>query len=339
MSPKPLVSILIPAYDAEQWIGETIGSALAQTWPRKEVIVVDDGSSDETLAIARRFESASVKVVTQPNAGAAAARNTALSLSQGDYIQWLDADDLLSPNKIECQMLAAEQAASRRVLLSSGWVRFHHRTKNAEILPTALWRDLAPTEWLLRKMSENLHMQTGTWLVSRELTIDAGAWDTRLLLDNDGEYFCRVLLASDSIKFVPVAMTYYRMAGFSSLSNVGSSRCKLEARLISMRLHIQYLLSLEDSPRTRSACLTYLNNWYLHFLPDRHGLVEQLEKFALELGGALEEPRLSWKYDWLRQLWGWPAVRRAQLMLPSIRWMGIIQWDKLLNRLERRGSS
>jgi hypothetical protein len=187
-------------------------------------------------------------------------------------------------------------------------------------------------------MSGNLHMQTGTWLVSRELTRDAGPWDTRLLVDDDGEYFCRVLLASDAIKFVPVAMTYYRVAGFSSLSRVGASRPKLEALLISMRFHIQYLRSLEDSPRTRSACRTYLNNWYLHFLPDRHGLVPQLEQLAVELGGALEEPTLSWKYDWLRRLWGWPAARRAQLLLPHIRWMGTNQWDKLLSRLARRAS-
>ena len=220
----------------------------------------------------------------------------------------------------------------------SGWSRFHHRTKNVRVMPSALWHDLSPTEWLVRKMSDNLHMQTGTWLVSRELTLEAGAWDTRLLLDNDGEYFCRVLLASERIKFAPGAMTYYRRAGFSSLSNAGTSRSKLEARLISMRLHIQYLLSLEDSSRTRSACLTYLNNWYVHFLPDRHGLVAQLEQLAVELGGALKEPQLSWKYDWLRHLWGWPAARRAQLLLPRLRRTGIIQWDKLLNRLEKRPS-
>jgi glycosyltransferase involved in cell wall biosynthesis len=338
MSSKPLVSILIPAHNAQEWIGETIRSAIGQTWPRKEIIVVDDGSKDETLAVARTFESVNVKVVTGPNAGAAAARNKALSLSQGDYIQWLDADDLLSPNKIECQMLAAERAVSRRVLLSSGWVYFHYRTKNTSIVPTALWHDLSQTEWLVRKMSHNLHMQTATWLVSRELTRDAGTWDTRLLSDDDGEYFCRVILASESIKFVPVAMTYYRMAGFSSLSNVGKSRPKLEALLRSMRLHIRYLLSLEDSPRTRSACVTYLNNWYLSFLPDRHGFRVQLEQMAAELGGTLKEPTLSWKYDWLRQVWGWPAARQAQILLPRIRWAGVIQWDKLLHRLEKGAS-
>jgi len=339
VSYKPLVSILIPAYNAQEFIGETIRSALAQTWSRKEIIVVDDGSNDATFAVARKFESANVKVVTKSNAGAAAARNKALFLSQGDYVQWLDADDLLSPDKIERQMLAASESASKRVLLSSGWVYFHYRTKNRSIVPTALWHDLSPTEWLVRKMSCNLHMQTATWLVSRELTVDAGPWDTRLLSDDDGEYFSRVLVASDAVKFVSFAMTYYRVAGFSSLAYVGTSRPKLEAMLISMRLHIQYLLSLEDSPRTRSACVTYLNNWYVYFLPDRYGILAQLQEMAVELGGSLKEPKLSWKYDWLRQLWGWPAARRAQILLPRIRWTGIIRWDKLLHRLDKSATA
>src|SRR5207248_8968504 len=101
---KPLVSILIPAYNAEPWITDTIQSALAQTWMRKEIIIIDDGSTDQTLSIARQFASKTVSVIAQRNQGAAAARNKAFALSQGGYIQWLDADDLLSPDKIEAQV-------------------------------------------------------------------------------------------------------------------------------------------------------------------------------------------------------------------------------------------
>jgi glycosyltransferase involved in cell wall biosynthesis len=84
---KPLVSILIPAYNAEQWIAQTLRSALGQTWPRKEIIVVDDGSSDNTAETARRFDSKEVSVVSVENRGAAGARNHAMQLAQGDYIQ------------------------------------------------------------------------------------------------------------------------------------------------------------------------------------------------------------------------------------------------------------
>jgi glycosyltransferase involved in cell wall biosynthesis len=104
-----LVSILIPAYNAERWIAEAIRSALAQTWPNKEIVVVDDGSTDQTLHVARGFASKSILIATQPNGGASAARNHAFSLSQGDYIQWLDADDVLAPSKVSLQMKARDR--------------------------------------------------------------------------------------------------------------------------------------------------------------------------------------------------------------------------------------
>jgi glycosyltransferase involved in cell wall biosynthesis len=317
-------------------ITAALQSVVAQTFRGYEIIVVDDGSTDETLRVAKGFESDVVKVVSQPNAGAAAARNHAYSLSSGDYIQWLDADDILAPAKIERQVTLARSLASKRTLISSGWVYFHFRLHRNAIVPTELWQDLTPTEWLYRKMSLNLHMQTATWLVARELCEAAGPWNTAMISDDDGEYFCRVLLASRGVRFVPDAMTYYRMANLGSLSRIGTSRRKLEALLASMRLHVAYLRSLEDSPRTRAACVTYVQNWLVHFLPDRYGYLSELEKLASELGGTLREPPLSWKYAWLRRIAGWDAARSAQLLLPRIRWGATIQWDRLLFNLDRR---
>ena len=126
---KPLVSILIPAYNSEEWVADAIRSAIAQTWQRKEIIVVDDGSSDGTAEVAQRFASKDVTVVSTKNQGAAAARNHALQLSKGDYIQWLDADDLLAPDKIERQLAALREGDSKRVLLSSPWAYFNYRTR------------------------------------------------------------------------------------------------------------------------------------------------------------------------------------------------------------------
>src|SRR5205807_6187038 len=143
-------------------IADTLRSAIAQTWEKKEVIVVDDGSTDCTLALARRFESDSVRVVTQDNQGAAAARNHAFRLSQGDYIQWLDADDLLAPDKIERQMAVTKDSESKLRLISCEWGYFMYRPKKAKFVPSSLWSDLSPLEWLLRKWEENLHMQTAT---------------------------------------------------------------------------------------------------------------------------------------------------------------------------------
>jgi glycosyltransferase involved in cell wall biosynthesis len=103
---RPLVSILVPAFNAEPWLRDALRSAIAQTWEPKEIIVVDDGSTDGTLEIARQFESEQLRVVANEHWGAAATRNEALALSKGDYIQYLDADDVLAPDKIEKQMKA-----------------------------------------------------------------------------------------------------------------------------------------------------------------------------------------------------------------------------------------
>jgi glycosyltransferase involved in cell wall biosynthesis/peptidoglycan/xylan/chitin deacetylase (PgdA/CDA1 family) len=337
---KALVSILIPAHNAQEWIADTLRSAIAQTWERKEIIVVDDGSTDQTLAVARHFEREGVRVISQINQGAAAARNTALALSQGDYIQWLDADDLLAPDKISRQMEAVELGGGRRTLFSSAFGKFMYRWYRAQFVPTELWSDLSPTEWLLKKMGENLYMQTATWLVSRELTEAAGPWDTRLLSDDDGEYFCRVLLASDGVQFVPEAKTYYRAPGaaFSgSLSYIGVSDKKIKAHWLSMKLHIGYLRSLEDSARVRAACVSYLQRSLIHFYREDPEIVRQAEQMAEELGGRLNVPYLSWKYSWAKLLVGWSQAKRVALVARKIRWSSQKLWDEALFHLEDRG--
>ena len=103
---KPLVSILIPAYNAKESIRRTIQSAVSQTWPRKEIIVLDDGSTDGTAGVAGQFASKGVKIASRENRGLSAAVNQAYRLCEGDYIQELDSDDILAPDKIERQLAA-----------------------------------------------------------------------------------------------------------------------------------------------------------------------------------------------------------------------------------------
>ena len=326
---KPLVSILIPAYNAEEFIGDTIESAVAQTWQRKEIIVVDDGSKDGTAEVVRKYLSKGVVLVSNENKGAAATRNHAYRLSQGEYIQWLDADDLLAPDKIELQ-LASLRNGDKRILLSSSWGLFGYRTERARFIPTSLWEDLAPVDWLARKMGDHQHMQTATWLTSRELAEAAGPWDTRMLSDDDAEYFCRVLLASKGSRFVPEAKVYYRATPSSRLSHVGTSDKKKDALALSMKLHIQYLRSLEESDRVRKACLDYMQNLYVNFYPERPDLVAELQFLAADLGGCLKEPELRWKYAWMKPFVGFKAAKRAQMMLPQLKGSLLRKWDKAM---------
>jgi glycosyltransferase involved in cell wall biosynthesis/peptidoglycan/xylan/chitin deacetylase (PgdA/CDA1 family) len=331
----PLVSILIPVFNGEGYIAETLRSAIAQTWERKEIIIVDDGSTDQTPAILRQFESDQVHVVTQKNQGAANARNAALSHCHGDYIQWLDADDLLGPDKIARQMAVADQTGGRRTLLSSEFGKFLYQPHCAQFVPTRLWRDLSPTEWLLRKMGENLFMQTATWLVSRELSEASGPWDIRMLSDDDGEYFCRVLLNSNGTRFVPGARLYYRHFRTGSLAYVGRSHKKREALWLSMQLHIAYLRSLEDTPRTREACVTYLQRNLLNFYPEMTDIVSQAKQMARDLGGELRPPNLSWKYAWIRTAFGWEMAKDTALQMREIRWSLEKSFDKTMLRVKK----
>lgn len=99
----PLVSVVIPTHNAAQFIGEAIDSALRQDYPNKEIIVVDDGSTDHTLDIARSYQG-KVSVIAQANQGAAVARNTGLDAAQGEFIAFLDSDDLWLPGKLTAQV-------------------------------------------------------------------------------------------------------------------------------------------------------------------------------------------------------------------------------------------
>jgi glycosyltransferase involved in cell wall biosynthesis len=360
---QPLVSILIPAYNAQEYIADTLRSAIAQTWSRKEIIVVDDGSKDQTLNVARQFQSNCLTVITQENQGAATARNRAVSLSQGDYIQYLDADDILAPDKITRQIETVNGTADCRTLLSCGWGQFFYRYYQTSFTPTPLWANLTPVEWLTRKMALGVCMIPGCWLVSRELTEAAGPWDSSLGYDDDGEYFCRVLVASDHVRFVPEAKVYYRRSGSGRLSYIGSSDIKRESLWCSMQRHINCLRSLEDSERARAACVRFLQSHMIEFYPERLDIFKQAAEMVQHLGGQLNPP-LSWKsservtsierefsshdcnqihkmlaqcvYFFIKTIFGWRLTKRARLFLPNLIWEAVRAWDKTLFRFQSK---
>ena len=316
---KQLVSILIPAFNAEKWISDCIESALAQTWPWKEIIVVDDGSRDSTLEIASTYASRNVHVIAQDHRGASAARNHALSVAQGDYIQWLDADDLLAPDKICKQLEGAELGHTSRILISGAWGRFYNWPSKAHFMPNSLWEDLEPAEWLYRKINENLWMAIESWLVSRKLTEMAGPWYENLSLDDDGEYFCRALSCSLGTRFISKARCFCRRATFGLSHDLTLSGSKLDSLLISLDSDIRRLTSMEDSPRTRDACLKSLDRWAIYFYPERMDLFKKMQSKASDLGGQLSTPKLRAKYRWLQKIFGWRIAKKAQHAFPALR--------------------
>jgi hypothetical protein len=193
-------------------------------------------------------------------------------------------------------------------------------------------------EWLLRKLSENDHMQNATWLISRELAEAAGPWNEALRYDQDGEYFTRVIAGSDGVRFVPEGRVFYRTGSTGRISYIGGSDEKKDSLVISMKAHVRCIRSLEDSARVRSACMQYLQNWSEHFYPDRTDILNELQSMAAELGGRLEPPPLRWKYAWLSPVFGRAPALRAQLLLPEMKSRVLSAWDKFWHRLESRGA-
>jgi glycosyltransferase involved in cell wall biosynthesis len=307
MPMKKLVSVLIPAYNAEKWIGETITSAINQTWPNTEIIIVDDGSKDDTYNIASKYESKDVKVITQENRGACSARNTALASAQGDYIQWLDADDILAPDKIFHQLTYNNEDIDPDILLTSSFGTFYYSTKRARFTPHHLWQDLSPVEYLVFKFNEKVWMSLAVFLVSRKMAENAGPWNEKLTRDDDGEYFCRVVTVSKSVKFIPDAKCYYRLGNISLSKNITLKA--IESSFLSIDLCIQHLLSLEDSKRTRSASLTFLQYFMPYIYPNlsnpvQSGILNKMNIIAEELGGKLHPPSYKWKYKFIKNIFG-----------------------------------
>jgi glycosyltransferase involved in cell wall biosynthesis len=313
---NPLVSILIPVYNAEKWLAATLRSAINQTWTNKEIIVVDDGSNDNSLAVARSFECSVLKVAGEPHRGQTATLNRALALAQGDYIQYLDADDLLAPDKVEIQVkrLVAEQADA---VATSRWARFYNDDlSTARFASHSDYRDYdCPVDWLIQAWNGRGTMPPVAWLFSRTVVEKAGPWDERLSLNNDTEYFTRAVLASAKIAFCSDAVGYYR-SGNPSLSGRRDRRA-IESYFLVCRLCVDELLAFEDSPRTRHACASLWQFFAYSTYPDFPEFVAAAEAQVRSLGGTELQLSGSPLMKLAMRATGWKVAKRMQRIYRS----------------------
>lgn len=199
------VSILIPCYNARPWVAEAIESALAQTWSEKEVIVVDDGSTDGSLDVIRSFGSA-IRFETGPNRGGNVARNRLLELAQGDWLQYLDADDRLLPQKIERQLgefdpATCDVALSPVILLhcdddQEPWEEFREIPE-----PHDFWVNLVRMEL----------PQTAAPLWRKSALSEVGKWKPDQPCCQELELYFRLLTAGKRFQYCPTAGVLYRL--------------------------------------------------------------------------------------------------------------------------------
>lgn len=204
----PLVSILIPCFNAERWIAQCIQSALAQTWPEKEVIVLDDGSTDGSLAIIQSF-GGSIRWETGPNRGGNVARNRLLELARGDWVQYLDADDYLMPDKVAAQMAFLQTHPETDVVY--GPVTMEYCEEDAaprqELLPIPEPHD----PWVL--LARWYLPQTGAALWRKKAILDVGGWKADQPCCQEHELYLRLLMAGKRFNYCADGGALYRQWG------------------------------------------------------------------------------------------------------------------------------
>ena len=276
------VSIIIPLYNSEAYIAQTIDSCLAQTHDNIEIIVIENGSTDQGYQGVKSIDDKRLSVFQTPTPNAAAARNYGFKKATGAYIIFLDADDVLVPNKIELQ-LAALSAKPEGWIASCAWAKFKTNTKEAIITPQKVWNIQNPIDWCLQSWMGGGMMALSGWLMPKAVIEKAGLWDERLSLHDDGEFICRVLLASKGNVFVENTVVYYRQQD-NSLSRDHTSKKAAESALLVYKSYQKQILKFQDSKLTRRALARNFSRFIYEYYPAHAQSIKEAYREINELG-------------------------------------------------------
>ncbi len=194
---KGLASVIVPVYNGSRYLAKTLESVLAQEYPDVEVIAVDDGSTDGSAEIIRRFPA--VRYFYQENQGVTVARNNGISRATGEYIAFIDQDDIWTPDKLAVQIDYLEKNPGTGFVLS----------KSRMFLESGA--DLPP--WLKPSYLEEEHVGfiPGTFLVRRNVLDMVGHYDARYAIASDTDWFSRAMDAGISMHTLPAVLLYKRV--------------------------------------------------------------------------------------------------------------------------------
>ena len=199
----PRVTIAIPCFNAERWIAACVESALAQTWPDIEVIVVDDGSTDDSLGMLEEF-AARIRLIRTDHRGGNYARNQALHHATGEWLQFLDADDYLEPAKLAQQFTESNGGANADVIYSPTWMEDARvaAREPSEIDPA---QDVF-AQWLAWQLP-----QTGGSLWRKSALDALGGWKEDQPCCQEHELYLRALQTGLRLVFAPTPHAIYRL--------------------------------------------------------------------------------------------------------------------------------
>ena len=218
-----LVSIIIPNYNREDLVVETVQNMLDQDYPAKEVIVVDDGSTDGSIERLKAFGD-NITLLTQKNQGPGAARNYGMEAASGTYVQFMDNDDLASRNKISSQVIRLQKENADVVY--SPWAKFDIKAHSIAATSPVLQSEGIPRSSMIKAILEGWSTVLQTALFKKELLHDIGPFKTDVSYLEDIDYLVRVILKSAEIAFESSPIIIYRNNSTEKLSAVGTDNIK-----------------------------------------------------------------------------------------------------------------
>jgi len=280
---NPLVSIIIPFFNSRDYLIDTVNSAIHQTWKNKEIILINDGSFDGSLEIARRFSSDNVKVLSQENSGASSARNAGISFSKGDFIQFLDADDILATSKIEEQLIQLFNEPAESIA-SGPFINFIDTIENSQPIKAdnGYTSFDQPVDWLVLASSGKAMFPPLVWLTPRKLIEQSGPWNEMLSYNDDSEFFARILLKAKKIAYCEEALSYYRRGNPKSLGSQTNYKAR-KSEFDSLNLVTKHLLKFENSDRVRQACAFQYSKLYFSLYPEYKLIRNDIKQRLVEL--------------------------------------------------------
>jgi glycosyltransferase involved in cell wall biosynthesis len=314
------VSVIIPNFNRETLIGETLANLLAQTAPPHEIIVVDDGSTDRSVEVIQSFGK-KIKLIQQTNQGPGAARNAGLRIATGEFIQFQDSDDLYSLNKLEVQSTLLEQSGAdiafspwAKVRIEGHCVSFENHVLQQKMPP----KTVPLACWWLRGWSTVFQ----SLLFRRSFLEGVGFYRTDMMLGEDGEFFFRALTSSPKMAFSAQALTLYRLHETNKLTqDEGMSQARRAAdwaKCLQSAIARFESKELKLDLMTRSIFLSRIRKHLKYLRSEPTESVEFLRKRVAKMPG----PWLTTIDLWMRSL------ERANLWSRGSRWMTAYQATK-----------
>jgi glycosyltransferase involved in cell wall biosynthesis len=270
-----MISVVIPCYNSEEYVGRAIESVLRQTFNDYEIILVDNGSTDNTLSILESYKnkySSRVKVLQEPKKGAPAARNKGLNEAKGEWIQFLDSDDELLPQKLEEQMKAARHSGADLII---GFSYKHYVNRSGVQEKMVKWAE-CKNVWKGLITARLGNTSSNLW--RKEAVLAVNGWDESKTSSQDGSLLFKMLKQNVAVSFCTVPLTNIHIRENSIHNSVDQKRSiEIANNFIGLRLEIkEYLIA--KNRLTEELERTLYVNIYEYLLLRRKIMPEYVKK-------------------------------------------------------------